>query len=208
MKKDSLLYFSCPQDFEKFYCGLDVYAGWKIRKGIMNDRGKCIRDKSYTIILRNEFKKKAFFRKLVSLAEVVTWLDNMLIISRVLRELKDKVSHSEFSKIEISMEYVIRMSKRMRIDFVFKYKNNLLILEMRTVSSYDKIRSEWTRKFRELLIYKELISNYCKSNVIVYALISMYEYDRKELVLKNRDYNTNQVNHLSRYIIEYLLSET
>ena len=112
MREDSLLYFENPQELRKFIRSLDVYNGWKIQSGVMNDRGKMIIDKGYAIKLRKIFKDKQFFRKAASVAEIVSWMDNLILISRVLDNLEESLAPEVFAKFKISAEYKIKMSKK------------------------------------------------------------------------------------------------
>lgn len=206
MKRNSLLYFETPDAFNSFVTSLDIYKGWKITSGSMNDRGKVIEDKCYTKKLRMIFKDKDFFRKKVSLAEVVSWLDNLILIQRLLSRLKLKLSKDKYNDISISVEYMINMSKKMRIDYLILYNDNILLLELRMVNSFVKIRSTWENKFRELLIYKELMSYYIfNKEFILFALIPLYEFEGNKKVPKNINYNNNQLDFLAEYILEYLI---
>ena len=206
MKENSLMYFVSPYELKKFYSKMRLYDGWRIRKGIMNDRGKLIEHKSYTIYLREIFRDKGFFRKDVSLAEIISWLDNMSIIIRLLDTLQKSLSHEQYNNIEICIEYMIDMSKRMRVDYILIFKNNILLIEMRMLSEFSKIRSTWEKKFRELLIYKELMGYYIKNkNLLLYSFIFLYEYNENIVVEKQFDHNNKQVEYLAEFINRYLV---
>ncbi len=206
MKDDSLLYFDSPVTFFEFLEELGINEKWRVQEGLMNERGKRIEQKSYTLYLRQLFTERGFFRRLVSLAEVVSWLDNLVLISRFLRKLQYTISHSDFIQIEISIEYMIHMSKKMRIDYVFKYRHNILLVELRTVNSFSKVRSTWNKKFQELMIYKELMSYYLHDyNFRVYALIPLYEYVKGRVVQKHYQNNENQLDYLCKYTQKYLI---
>lgn len=206
-EENSLLSFENYDFFIKFYKSLGLYKKWKISSGTMNSRGECIRDKKYSLILQNIFKDKNMFRHNVSIAEIVSWLDSFSFLSTLFDELKKELPEEIFIEISIYSEYVIRMSKKMRIDYVITYKEKILLVELRMVSSFNKIRPTWEKKKVELLIYRELIENYCPSNykIISYALISLPEYDIKSKIDKHIEYNRNQVNFLKRYILEFLI---
>lgn len=206
MREDSLLYFNSPKDLKAFMQELDIYNGWKIRSGLMNDRGKLIEDKPYTKRLRDIFSKKGFFRTKVSIAEIVSWLDTMTIMDRLLIELERRLSNEVYNSLEISVEYMIQMSKKMRIDYMLIYNDRILLLEFRTVNTPDKIRPNWDIKFRELLIYKELMSYYMFNKTFrLYAFIALYEYNNKKISEYNVKYNKNQVTFLATFIEKYLI---
>ncbi len=208
MKEDSLLYFETPYKLRSFVNSLDIYNGWKIQSGIMNDRGKQIDGKSYTIKLRQLFRDKEFFRRNVSLAEIISWLDNIILISRVLDELEREIPINQFKKIKIIAEYRIKMSKNMRIDYVFIYKDNILLVELRTVNRFERLKSSWDKKFQELIVYKELINNYIfNMNIRLYAFIALFEYEEGKKKDKHIEYNNNQIKYISKYIKKFIISE-
>ncbi|AIO18182.1 hypothetical protein KQ51_00280 [Candidatus Izimaplasma bacterium HR1] len=207
MEKESLLYFKSPKELSNFISELNVYNGWKIQEGIMNERGKLIEDKIYTRMLRELFREKNFFRRNVSLAEIISWLDNLTLIQRLLNKLEVAIPSGKFNDLEISVEYMIQMSKRMRVDYVIIYKKNILLLELRTVSSFNKVRPTWEKKFHELLIYKELMSYYIKDfDIKCYALIPLYEYSNKIRKEKHIDNNDKQLDYLVEYISRYIIT--
>jgi len=207
MKQDALGYFKNPKKYNEFIDSLDIYNGWKITKGLMNARGEIIRHKSYANQLRRMFSLKKAFRREVSISEIVSWLDSFVIMNRVIDNLKKSISNEEYDKIEIYFEYIIKMSKKMRIDFIIKYNESLLLLEMRMVDNFKKIKGTWTKKKSELLIYKELISNYIEDKrILTYAFISLYEYNGKEKDLAHVKYNNDQAQYLAEYIRKFIIN--
>lgn len=207
LSKDSMVSFKNPNDYFKFLEELKIPKSWRIETGLLNGRGKMIEEKSYVSKLRKVFNSKKLFRRNVSVAEIVSWLDGFVIIARTLRELKKSIDKEQFLSLKIYLEYRIEMSKNRRIDYIFEYRNQLLLIEMRLSDRFPNISNVWQKKEIELIIYKELLSNYLSSkfNIIIYALVYMPEYDRNNLLLKNNKYNTDNIGHLSRYIQKYLL---
>lgn len=206
MKKDSLLFFENPYKFQNFIDSLEIYNGWKIQKGILNERGKRIEDKLYTKRLRKLFRDKNLFRKEVSLAEVVSWLDNLVIIYKLLDNLKKKIPEETFNNISIYAEYKILLSKKMRVDYMFVYLDMKLLIEMRTVNRFDKIKPAWDKKMHELMVYKELMGNYMVgSNIRLYAFVALFEFEGGNPIEKHIAYNNNQIEYLSKYILEFVI---
>ena len=207
LSKDSMVSFKNPNDYFKFLEELKIPKSWRIETGLLNGRGKMIEEKSYVSKLRKVFNSKKLFRRNVSVAEIVSWLDGFVIIVRTLRELEKSIDKEQFLSLKIYLEYRIEMSKNRRIDYIFEYRNQLLLIEMRLSDRFPNISNVWQKKEIELIIYKELLSNYLSSkfNIIIYALVYMPEYDRNNLLLKNNKYNTDNIGHLSRYIQKYLL---
>lgn len=207
MREDSLGYFSSPKMYVKFIQELDIYNGWKITKGLMNARGEIIRHKSYANHLRKMFSKKKAFRREVSISEIVSWLDSFVIMSRVVEKLRENLETKDFNKIEIYFEYIIKMSKKMRIDFIIKYDDTLLLLELRMIDNFRKLKGTWSKKKSELLIYKELLYNYIDKDtkVLTYALITLYEFNGKEKDLAHYKYNNDQAEYLAEYIRKFMV---
>lgn len=207
MKKDSLAYFSEPKDYQIFIDNLNIYNGWKMSKGIMNSRGELIRNKCYANQLRKMFSDKKAFRREVSISEIVSWLDSFVIMTRVVEELKTSISKEEYENVEIYFEYIIKMSKKMRVDFIIKYKKVILLLEMRMVDNFRKIKGTWAKKKGELLIYKELMNNYIEDDnkILTFAFISLYEFNNRKEDFSHSHYNNNQVKFLVKYIQKFMI---
>lgn len=207
MKNDSMLHFENLNEFRKFVNALDIYNGWKINSGILNYRGEQIRDKEYTKKLRKIFNDKKLFRRSVSISEIVSWLDSYLIINRFVNELEKAFLPDDFNKFEIYCEYKINLSKMRRIDYILAYGNKLLLLEFRLADKFTNLSNNWNKKMLELIIYKELLSNYINSEtkIYLYAFISLPEYKDNDKLLKHIEYNNNSIKHMVQYVTEYIL---
>lgn len=207
MISESLFYFNNPKAFKIFISKLGFLEDWSIKRGLMNRRGYEIAEKPYTIYLRNKFKEKGFFRRNVSVAEIVTWLDNFHLVDRFLNEIEKQIGTKFYNQLEIFVEYRIRLSKNMRIDYIFKYKEKICTVEFRTIENFDKIRSTWSKKKSELLIYKEMILNYSIfDKLLTYAFIALYEYSNDTPIFKHIEYNNNQIKYLSMYLREFMFN--
>ncbi|MEC9485731.1 MAG: hypothetical protein UMR38_07630 [Candidatus Izemoplasma sp.] len=205
MKNDTLLYFSNPNEFIEFIDALNMYNGWTIRSGSMNSRGRTIRNREYAKSLRDLFSARNLFRKNVSIAEIVSWLDNFVYMRRICEHLEKEVGTKFYKQTEIFVEYKIRMSKMMRIDYIIKYDNKICLLEFRTLDSFNKIRPTWNKKKTELLIYKELMQNYVFGlNFLTYAFIGLYEYNRTTPNEKHIIHNEKQVEYFSKYLRQFM----
>lgn len=209
MINDCLFYFRNPSGFLKFIKTLDVYNEWKIINGTMNSRGESIRNKKYTNYLKEKFNNKNMFRKSVSISEIVSWLDSFVIMTRLFNLLGEYIEENEYNQIEVYCEYMIKMSKKMRVDFIIRYKKIILLVEFRMVNNFTKIKPTWDKKKIELLVYKELLGNYLdeKYKILTFAFISLYEYDGKEIDGTHFDYNNNQIDFLARYILDFVIKK-
>lgn len=207
MKNDALLYFNSPREYLEYFKKLGIFHGWELQQGLLNNRGKFIRDKRYAQRLMNDFDSRDFFYKKVSCAETVSWLDNLELLRRFCILLDKKLDIHIYTKIQIYFEYMIKKSKRMRIDVVFEYEGKLLLLEFRMVDNFEKIKRTWDKKIQETLVYKELMSYYVTnlSNIYVFSLISLYEIYMGKPVKKHIAYNEKQLEFLAEYMISYLI---
>ncbi len=206
--EESMLAFSHLNDFVSFYDGLGLRHKWQIRVGDMNRRGIIISDKPYTKRLRELFAKKKLFRRNVSIAEIVSWLDSYVIIDRVIKQLDKLLKPDEFDSISMYSEYRIKLSKNRRIDFVFETRERVLIAEFRLSDKFPNMSNVWQKKETELMIYKELLSNYINNKrIYIYAFIAMPECTEEQGLDKNQTYNNNNVGHFARYIATYLFDK-
>jgi hypothetical protein len=208
MKEEMFLYFENPNSFSVFLKKFNVLNDWKITSGTMNERGTYISNKWYSNYLKNKFNSKSFFRRSVSISEIVSWLDSFIIMKRVFDSLILQVEQKEYERIEIYCEYVIQMSKMMRVDYIIKYNDIILLLEFRLVNDFEKIKTTWTKKKTELLIYKELCENYFDKEykILTFAFISLYEHEMNIPNQAHIDYNNNQVDFLCKYIKKFMIN--
>lgn len=204
---ESMLSFQNLFAFEDYYIQLNIYGTWKIQSGLLNNRGSKIIDKPYTRELKKAFNEKNLFRKSVSIAEVVSWLDSYEILRRIIHKIKEEVGLEVAMKILLFQEYLIRLSKARRVDYIFMYKNKILLVEFRISDHFPNMSNAWQKKELELIIYKELMKNYIKKdyNIYTYAFIMMPEYENKNPILKNIKYNNNNIDHFCEYLSTYLL---
>lgn len=207
LQDDSMLYFKNVKDFELFYRDFNLYSDWKILKGMPNDRGRKIESKPYAQKLIRAFEEKSMFRRKLSIAELASFMDNFYFISRLLNILKRKLTAEVLSSIEIFSEYKIRMSKNRRIDYLFLLDEKMLLIEFRLSNDFPNTSNVWQKKELELIIYKELLSNYIPTEIkiLVYAFVGMPEYDGKKGIEKHQKYNSDNLEHLAEYIKLYLV---
>jgi hypothetical protein len=208
LKENSMIYFENLNHFKDFYISLGIHGGWKIQSGIMNDRGEKIRDTAYVNYLQKLFMKKKLFRRNVSIAEVVSFLDGYEFLYRIVTELEQKIKGQVFNDINIYLEYKIPYSKNRRVDFIFEYQDKLLLTEFRLSKDFPNQSGMWNKKELELLVYKELMSNYIMDKkIFLFAFIGMPEYAKNNKIVKNLLYNENNIDFFVDYLITYLLGD-
>lgn len=208
-KKNAMLSFEKLQDFGAFYKTLKVQGRWKIQTGKMNDRGKVIENNYYAKVLRKIFMDKQLFRRNVSIAEIISFLDEYVFIERIINDLSKKACETIFSKIKLHLEYKIPFSKNRRIDMIFEYNKKILVVEFRLSMDFPNQSAMWLKKETELIIYKELLSNFIGEDykILLYALIGMPEYHQNNIIEKNVVYNTTNVQFFTDYLLTFLCGQ-
>jgi hypothetical protein len=205
MKENYLLYFDKPINFFEFLKDIEYTSSWKIESGLFNTRGSLVSSKVYFKSLKQLFIERNIFRMKPSIAEIISWLDSFVHISRLLKMLESSLDKNIYEKIEIYFEYVIPMTKGARIDVILKFKKTYFILETTCVDKFEKMKNAYNRKGSELLIYKEYLKyNDHEIKVFIYPLISIYEYHKNQLLDKHQKYNVKNIEYLKNYIINFL----
>lgn len=205
--ESSMLVFNDLSSFEQYYEQLNIYGTWKIQTGLLNIRGSKIIDKHYTKELKLLFNDKKLFRRSVSIAEIVSWLDSYEIVRRCVLKIREIIGTEKMNNIKLFQEYMIKLSKARRVDYIFMFNNKILLVEFRISDHFPNMSNAWQKKELELIIYKELMTNYVNKDyrIYTYAFIMMPEYENKEPILKNIKYNNSNINHFCEYLITYLL---
>ncbi len=203
----SMMSFRTLAAFTGFYEDLGIRGSWQIIQGHPNTRGEWIRDKPYTRRLREAFMEKGLFRRNVSVAEIVSWLDGFVIVDRLVKELQATLEADVYEGIRLFFEYRIDMSKNRRIDYVFMYRKNILLVEFRLSEKFPNVSNTWHKKELELIIYKELMRNYVPAayKIMIYAFIAMPEGGGKGGFTREKKYNADNVKYFADYIRKYLL---
>jgi hypothetical protein len=208
LSKNAMISFQKPEQFNDFYQSLSIHGGWKIQSGLMNQRGEVIKDTAYVNYLRNLFMSKNLFRRNVSIAEIVSFLDGYEFLSRILKSFKLKVSSDVYDSVQIHIEYKIPYSKNRRVDFVFEYNDQILLTELRLSADFPNQSGMWQKKELELIIYKELMTNFLTNkSIYLYAFIGMPEYIKLQKISKNILYNDNNIEFFVDYLITYLVKD-
>ncbi len=207
LKEDSMLYFEDLFAFRRFYSDFNIYGTWRITGEDINSRGERVRHAPYIERLREIFNGKKLFRKSVSIAELVSFVDGYYIFDKIVRELRNELAPSTFEKISLISEYRIKLSKNRRIDFILIYEKKLLLIEFRISNTFPNVSNVWQRKETELLIYKELLGNYINSHyrIHIYAFIGMPEYVGKDPISKQIKYNNDNIRYFVEYIKEFII---
>lgn len=206
MKKNTLLSFDNPMEYIKYVRQFDIFSSWRIETGLMNDRGNVIADSEYCNQVRSIFQKKQIFHKKVSVSEMATWLDTFVHMERLMKILIANYDISILNEIEIGFEYVIKLSKKSRVDYYIKYRENVCLIEFSTVKSFSRLSTAHHKKRNELLAYKDMIHNYISNKrILIYPFIGLPEYSndhkREKFILNNKNNITHMYNFLKAFIL-------
>lgn len=158
--------------------------------------------------------------------EMISWLDTTKILYKLHKELNEK--HSEIiNDLRIIAEYCIPFSQNNRTDILLINNNQILIIEF-SYSTYENRYESYSKKINQVIYYKELLKNICKSNIEIstYTFIIHPEervidydyeieqiknkckwakniklYDDEKYYKNNKEINKENINKLANYII-------
>lgn len=210
MKGNKFIEFKGVFEFENFIKRLNIYGDeWRIESGLLNERGNKVKNKRYFTKLRSTFDNTGIFRKKVSIAETISWLDSFTHVMRIIKLLKLKHGVDILNDIEIILEYVIEMSKMSRVDVIFKYQKKICLFEFTTVNKFERMKRAYQQKRLELLIYKDLMLNYLTSDIriFVFPFVGLYEYFNNTRVESHYFNNVKQAEFATEYISKFLISD-
>lgn len=208
MKDSTLLHFGNPMEFVEYIHQFEIFEGWKIQCGLMNDRGYLVAGSDFFVEIRRLFDLKEIFRKKVSIAEMTTWLDSFVHLERLCNLMIANFTKEKLENIEVGFEYVVKMSKKSRVDVVVKYMSKYCLFEFSTVKSFSKLKTTYDKKRLELMIYKDMMNNYIEypSKIICYPFIGLYEYENDKRQEKFYRNNINNITYAYEYLKKFLLN--
>jgi hypothetical protein len=176
---------------------------WKIEKEYLKERAFF-----YSKIELFGLLKQTFLDKKISIfalkdEEVITWIDTLSLLRRLLLILFKQGIDTD--KISIIMEYPLIFGNHMRADYLLVYDQLIIVLEF-GMFNQDERRSEerYTKKLQESNSYRQLLGNLVDSKIKVvnYVMIYRPEYSRnqKKYIKENILYNDEELNNLAKFI--------
>lgn len=201
--------FNNCHDFSIFTNFIEI-SNWRIEKQLLKERV----EKYEFIDSFQKFKQRFYAQKLsiwdLKLEEVITWHDTLLIMRRTIKEISK--SEVNLDKLKIIMEYPLIYGNHMRTDYLIIYERLIIVLEF-GMFNQDEKRSEerYTKKLQDSITHRQVLRNMIDSQVKVvnYVLVYRPEYDRlkKTSIDANIEYNYQEINLLSRFILTHLLEQ-
>jgi hypothetical protein len=202
----SMMQFKGLIEFNRFTDFL-VVENWTIEKQLLKDRVQVYKEHT-----KYQFMKKEFYRNEISIwplkeEEIITWLDTLLLLRRVLNNIKNQ--GFDLEQLMIFMEYPLVYGNHMRSDYIFAYNRLIIVLEF-GMFNQDEKRSEerYTKKLQESISYRQILSNLIDQSISVvnYVMIYKPEHNRetKTNIQENITYNYKEIDALSRFIIGHI----
>ena len=176
---------------------------WKIEKEYLKDRVISYHNTDLFTKLKNEFLLKKLSIWPLKDEEVITWMDTLSLISRVM--LKLFRAGIQTNKISLIMEYPIVFGNHMRTDYLLVYDRLIVVLEF-GMFNQDEKRSEerYTKKLQESNSYRQILDNLLKPGVDVVNYVMIYRpeyYKTKNIYLsENIEYNNLEIEKLVKFI--------
>ncbi|MCF7930732.1 MAG: hypothetical protein K9L02_04440 [Acholeplasmataceae bacterium] len=179
-------------------------ACWKIEKQLLKERVEKYKTEEFFLKLEHDFNIKKLTIWELKQEEVITWIDTILLLRRILLQLFKRGVNVE--NINIIMEYPLVFGNHMRSDYLIIYDRLIVVLEF-GMFNQDEKRSEerYTKKLQESINYRQIISNSVDSSmcVINYVMIYRPEYDRAFMrdMTENIAYNNGEIDLLSKFLM-------
>ncbi|MBN2838508.1 MAG: hypothetical protein JXM74_07095 [Fusobacteriaceae bacterium] len=176
---------------------------WNIEKEYLKERVLYYQKTKIFNQLKKDFLEKKLTIWPLKDEEVITWIDTLSLLSRVLLSLfKQGV---QTNKMSVIMEYPIVFGNHMRTDYLLIYDRLIIVLEF-GMFNQDEKRSEerYTKKLQESNSYRQILDNLLKPGVDVvnYVMIYRPEYNRfqKSKIHENILYNKQEIEKLVKFI--------
>lgn len=158
---------------------------WKIANDSIENRSKKIETYKFFVKMKKDAK---LFSDMVDDKEIISWLDSLTILIKLLKS--EKLSEKIKNAIIIFQEYIIPYSNNYRADYLLCVGNKIMILEF----SYKNESKNYDKKLIQALRYKEVLETIIPRDYIVGQFIFTYypEYEKDLTVEIKENINKNQ----------------
>ncbi len=202
MKVKSMYVFKNMSELSIFSNDLEQIK-WEIEKEYLKDRAfHYSKIKLYNTLKNNFLDKKISIWPLKD-EEIVTWLDTLSLLRRVLLLLFKQGVQTD--KISVVMEYPLVFGNHMRADYLLVYDHLIIVLEF-GMFNQDERRSEerYTKKLQESNSYRQLLANLISSKIDVVNYVLIYRPEFSRILKKHFDdnilYNNEELEKLKNFI--------
>lgn len=165
---------------------------WTIDKQLLKDRVLFYENVELFKELKREYIEKNISFFMLKDEEVITWLDTLLLLRRVILNLFQRGMMVEETKI--IMEYPFVLGNQMRSDYLIVFKQSVVILEFGMFNQDEKRKEErYTKKVQENIGHRHLLANL--TNIDIYTYVMMYrpEFDFISHQRLKEHYSHNEV---------------
>ena len=180
---------------------------WKIGKQLMKERAEMFAKKEYFKKIKSDFERKTLTPWPLKDEEVVSWLDTLMLLKRVLMKVRE--AEIETNNIQTYTEYVVPYGNHLRTDYILVFDREIIVLEF-GMFNQDERRSEerYTKKLNETMTYSQVLRNILPKDINVYNYVMIYkpEYDlsKSTEIKENISYNESEIEMLTRFILMVL----
>jgi len=204
MQIKAMYIFEGINEFNKFSHFTEINE-WRIEKQLLKERVEKYKSKDYFIMLEKQFIKNKLTIWELKQEEIITWIDTMSLLRRILLKLFQKGAN--VSQMNIIMEYPLVYGNHMRSDYLIVYERLIVVLEF-GMFNQDEKRSEerYTKKLQESINYRQIIGNLVEKEVYVvnYVMIYKPEHDRilNKKLQENIEYNDSEIGLLTSFLLK------
>lgn len=201
----ALMHTKTISEFQEFY--KDLFKNeWRIIDLDDKERFELVREKQYFIDLQEKYKNNV--KNYLQGKQVISWLDSLTIMNRIMSEL----SKVGLNNINVISEFMIPYSKDKRPDYLICFKNTILIIEMSYLKNKHYAQNNYNEKLTQLLHYESLLKNLVDSKIktVTYVIdyLPEYESDIKTIIEKNQSKNEEHINKVCDLILRLFKLDT
>jgi len=202
MSINAMYNFKNINEFIKF-SNVISQMSWNIEKQLLKNRVDFYASMDIISSLRNQFKAREISIWPLKEEEIITWLDTLSIMRRLMLIVFEK--GIEIDKLQIFMEYPLLYGNHMRADYLMIYDRLIIVLEFGMFNQDEKRTEErYTKKLQDSINYRQILSNLISREVKIvnYSMIYRPEFDRssKTQIDENIVYNNKEILMLSVFI--------
>ena len=119
--------------------------GWRIEKQLLKERAEVYKKTTQFTELKTQFEKNQLTIWMLKDEEVITWMDTLIIMRRVIINLFKKGMNGE--KLVVIMEYPLVYGNHMRTDYLVIYDRLIIVLEFGMFNQEERRSEErYTKK--------------------------------------------------------------
>ena len=181
--------------------------GWRIEKQLLKERAEVYKKTTQFTELKTQFEKNQLTIWMLKDEEVITWMDTLIIMRRVIINLFKKGMNGE--KLVVIMEYPLVYGNHMRTDYLVIYDRLIIVLEFGMFNQEERRSEErYTKKLQDSISHRQVLANMIDTQVklINYVLVYRPEYDRlnKFSYSENIEYNYREIELLASFIHKHI----